>query len=222
MHQALAILSAYSVWRHLALKSLLPRLYVYIFAIMFLSILLLECSVVIYRNVSLVRGCTRVFLTNVNDVIKIKMELPRSLHVDAGEYICLCISGIRSSSFSFLQSHSLMVTFWSEEKQHSLDLFVEPRGGLISELLRRSKLDDNGRSLYVAFFSGPHGTSASVGDYETILMITDGSGIFAHSAYLKKLIYGYNSCKTRTRRIHVVWQLQTFGKHPSDRIVEEI
>jgi hypothetical protein len=222
VHQALAVLSAYSVWRHLALKPLLPRLYVYIFALTFLSILLLECSAVIYRNVSLVRGCTRVFLTNVNDVVKIRMELPRPLHVDAGEYICLCIPGIRFSSFSFLQSHPIMVTSWSEEKQHSLDLFVEPRGGLTRELLRRSKPGENGRSPCVAFFSGPHGTSAPVGDYETILMITDGSGIFAHSAYLKKLIYGYNSCKTRTRRIHLVWQLQTFGKHSSDRIVEEI
>jgi NAD(P)H-flavin reductase len=115
-----------------------------------------------------------------------------------------------------------MVTSWSEEKQLSLDLFIEPRGGFTSELLRRSKPSNNGRSSYVALFSGPHGTSAPVGDYETILMVADGSGIFAHSAYLKKLIYGYNSCKTRTRRIHLVWQLQTFGKLHPGRIVEEI
>jgi NAD(P)H-flavin reductase len=128
------------------------------------------------------------------------MTLSRPLQVDAGKYICLWIPGV--SFRSFLQSHPFMVTSWSEEEQHSLDLFVEPRGGLTSELLRRSKPDGNGRSLYVALFSGPHGTSAPVGDYETILMIADGFGIVAQLPYLKKLIYGYNACKTRTRRIH--------------------
>jgi hypothetical protein len=29
-----------------------------------------------------------------------------------------------------IQSHFFMVTSWSEEKQHSLDLFIEPHGVL--------------------------------------------------------------------------------------------
>lgn len=114
-----------------------------------------------------------------------------------------------------------MVTSWSEEKQHCLNLLIEPRGGFTSELLRRSKADGDSYPSYIALFSGPYRTSAPVGDYETIVMVADGSGIAAHLPYFKKLIYGYNSCKTRTRRIHLVWQLQTFGKLYSDRIVKE-
>lgn len=70
-----------------------------------------------------------------------------------------------------------MVTSWLEEKQHSLDLFMEPHGVLASELLRRSKPDHNGISSSVALFSGPHGTSAPVGNYGTLLMIADGFSI---------------------------------------------
>jgi NAD(P)H-flavin reductase len=142
-------------------------------------------------------------------VVKINIKPPRPLKVDAGKYIYL---RIRISSFSILQSHPFMVTSWSEEEQHSLSLFIESHGGLTNELLRRSKADGDGHSSYFALFSGPHGISAPVGDYETILMIAEGSGIATHLPYLKKLIYGYNSCKTRTRRIRVVWQLQTSGK----------
>jgi NAD(P)H-flavin reductase len=55
---------------------------------------------------------------------------------------------------------------------------------------RRSKPDHNDISSSVALFSGPHGTSAPVGNYETILMIADGFSIVTQLPYLKHLIYG--------------------------------
>ncbi len=215
-HQALAALSAFAIWRHLALKPLLPRLYVYIFAVTFLSTLLLQCGFVIYRNGAIGCGYARASITHVNDTVMIRLTLSRPLKVKAGQYICLWIP--RISFWSFLQSHPFVVTSWSEGKQSSLDLFIEPRGGLTRELLRHSKTDSDGSSSCLALFSGPHGISTPVGDYETVLMIASGFGIAAHLPYLKQLIYGYNACKTRTRRVHLVWQMQTLGKLQLDQI----
>ncbi|OBS20597.1 hypothetical protein FPOA_06950 [Fusarium poae] len=42
-------------------------------------------------------------------------------------------------------------------------------------------------------------------------MIASGFGIAAQLPYLKKLMHGYNSCKARTRRVHLVWKLQSLS-----------
>src|SRR5947199_5154400 len=100
MHQAMAILSAYSIWCHLPLTPPLSRYYIYIFAATFLLILLLQCGFIIYRNILLVHGCTRVSITNIeNIIIKIKLYLRRPLRVDIRKYIYLYISKISFSLF---------------------------------------------------------------------------------------------------------------------------
>lgn len=92
---------------------------------------------------------------------------------------------------------------------------MEPRRGITRRLLYYSKeAEKAGGSISpcLVLFTGPHGTSTSVGKYETVLMIASGLGIAAQLPYLKKLIYGYNTCRTQTRRVHLVWQLETIGK----------
>ena len=43
-------------------------------------------------------------------------------------------------------------------------------------------------------------------------MVATGIGIAAQLPYLKELIKGFNNCETRTRRIHLVWQLDLVGR----------
>jgi NAD(P)H-flavin reductase len=154
-------------------------------------------------------GCSQAYISHVNDIIKIRLSLSRPLRIEAGQYIGLWIPAV--SFWSFLQTHPFTVTSWSEGEQNSLDLFIEPRGGLTQRLLYHSKTHYGGPPC-LALFSGPHGISAPVSDYETVLMISSGFGIAAQLPYLTQLIYGYNACKTRTRRVHLVWQLETIGK----------
>jgi Ferric reductase NAD binding domain len=58
-----------------------------------------------------------------------------------------------------------------------------------------------------ALFSGLHGISALVGEYENVLMIASGFGVAAYLPYLKRLIHGYNARRVHARQIHLVWQL---------------
>jgi predicted ferric reductase len=211
-HQALAVLSAYSIWRHLASNPLLPRLYIYVFAVTFLATFLLQYSLIAWRNRAVGRSCPRASISHVNDIAKIRLSLSRPLEVKAGQHIELWIP---LDFWSFWQCHPFVVTSWSEGAQSTLDLFIEPRRGFTQKLLQYSKSNQSPR---LALFSGPHGTSAPVGDYETVLMVASGFGIAAQLPYLRQLIHGYNSCKTRTRRIHLVWQVETLGKLERDRI----
>ncbi|KAH9203059.1 hypothetical protein DL95DRAFT_508823 [Leptodontidium sp. 2 PMI_412] len=44
---------------------------------------------------------------------------------------------------------------------------------------------------------------------QTVLIVATSFGIAALLSYLRELIHGYQTCKTRTRRVHLVWQLQS-------------
>jgi len=67
---------------------------------------------------------------------------------------------------------------WLEGEQNSLDLFIEPCGGLTQRLLYYSKTYYGGPPC-LALFSGLYGISALVGDYKTVLIILSGFGIAA-------------------------------------------
>ncbi|KAJ9607461.1 hypothetical protein H2204_015700, partial [Knufia peltigerae] len=134
----------------------------------------------------------------------LQVRLTSPVQVKPGQYICLWIPW-----FGLLQSHPFMITSWSDESLESLDIFVEPRDGLTRKLLRYSDSSRGSGTLYKALFSGPHGTTVPAGTYETVLMMADGFGVVSHLSYLKQLIHGYNACKIRARRIHLVWQLET-------------
>jgi predicted ferric reductase len=225
MHQVLTVVSAYAIWQHLPSKSPFPRTYIYIAAGVFLATLIWQCGMVIYRSRTRRHGYCRAFITtNTEDeqvggkeeVVKIRLSLTRPLTVKAGQYINLWIPSV--SFWSFTQSHPFVVTSWAEGNQEDLELFIEPRRGLTRELLRRGKYDTEINRSRLALFSGPHGISTPVCTYESVIMVATGFGIAAHLPYLKELIHGYNTCKARTRRVHLVWQLQSIGNTKADSI----
>jgi hypothetical protein len=61
-------------------------------------------------------------------------------------------------------------------------------------------------------FSGPHGASVPMDDYESILMVASGFGIAALGPYLKQLIHNSHARKVQARRVHVIWQIQDIGQ----------
>ena len=183
-HQALAVLSAYSIWRHLPSDSLFPRMYIYISAGLFVSTSIVQCISVLWRNGNFRHGRARALVTHAEGSIKIKITLARPLKVEAGQYINLWIPSLSFSSF--LQSHPFVVISWSHEEQNQLNLFVEPRRGLTRELLYHAQAGERGvifGSRWV-LFSGPHGISAPVGEYESILLVATGFGMAALLLYL--------------------------------------
>lgn len=216
LHLVLAGLSAYSICRHLVLTPLVwkppvPQLYAYIFTIMFVLTFSIHVGFLLYRNWKMGSEFSRAYITHAYDTVSIRLKLSRPVKVKAGQYILLWIPIGSVSYSSLVQIHPFTVTSWSEGEQDYLDLFIEPRKGFTKKLLTYSKLHHGG-GCCPALFSGPHGISAPIGDYESVVLIASGFGIAAQLPHLKQLIYGYNACKTRTRRVHLVWQLGTIGK----------
>ncbi len=188
-------------------------MYIYISAALFLSTSVVQCASVLWRSGTFRHGRARALISHAYGTVKISINLSRPLKVKAGQYINLWIPSV--SFWSSVQSHPFVVTSWAHEKQDRLDLFVEPRKGLTRELLYRAETDENGGATgsRLVLFSGPHGISAPVGEYESVLLIAAGFGMAAHLPYLKQLIHDYKARKASTLRIRVIWQVQHIGKH---------
>jgi hypothetical protein len=93
-----------------------------------------------------------------------------------------------------------------------MELLVQPRRGLSSDLLRHASVAAEISVSFLTLFTGPHGTSEDISQYESALLITSGFGVAAAIPYLKKMIYGYNTSTLQIRRLHLVWQVQSIGE----------
>lgn len=176
--------------------------------------LILQAGSVVFQN-GVRDHLSRAALTHDNGAVKVRLQLQKPLEFDPGTYINLWIPAV--SFGSFLQSHPFMVTSWAPGKQHTIDLLIEPKRGLTRDLLYQAKGDH--AANFLVLFSGPHGTSVAMDEYESILMVASGLGIATHLPYLKGLIYGYNSRRVQARRIHLVWQIRHKGRFPDAAFV---
>ncbi len=208
LHQALGILAVYGVWMHLVPRPLLPRLYNYISVGICGVNTLILCLLMLYRNGMFRRGFPRATLTSSKNSLLIQVALPFPVKVRAGQYVSLRLWSPSVGFWSFTQHHPFVVTSWSDEPQGTLDLFIEPREGLTRQLLQRSQVRSD---PCTALIGGPYGISVPAGEFAVVILVASGFGIAAHLPYLRQLIYRYNSRKVRTRRIHLVWQLETPG-----------
>lgn len=116
-----------------------------------------------------------------------------------------------------------MIVSWTEGTAPTLYLLVEPKHGFTQKLLSAADehqyerdqdfntISISQKDFHLAWFSGPHGSGALVGEYGSVLMLATGVGIAAQLPYLQELIQGLNRCEVRTRRVHLVWQLQRRG-----------
>jgi hypothetical protein len=215
-HQFLAAAIAYSTWRHRTPHTTFDWWYIYVFIAVFSVLLALQWSLILFRNLAWRGHMPRAVITRTEEAITIELKLTsRPLALDSGQYIVLYMPFISFWSFSFLQSHPFIVTSWAPSPQETLELFVQPRRGLTSRYLS-AKPGVPFRTLksgpFRALISGPHGISTPMSEYETVLMVATGFGIAAQLPHLSELIHGYNTSQTRTKRVHLVWQMPSLGK----------
>ncbi len=208
MHQATTIISLYGIWVHVPHHSSLPQIYLCVlFGVISLSTLVLA-AIVFYRNALFRDKMPRGEILNNKGAVFLRVDLSRPIQVEAGQYVSLWVFMPSTSFRSLFEYHPFMVSNWSDGPLNSLELAIEPRSGFTRHLLNRSvKRKEPCRVI----FSGPHGKSVPVGAYQVVLMVATGFGVAAQLPYLKQLLHECNTRKARSRRIHLVWQLNTVG-----------
>ncbi|KAK1973402.1 hypothetical protein LZ30DRAFT_641862, partial [Colletotrichum cereale] len=202
-HQALAALAAVGVALHLLSFASQFLLWVYIYLAVTALATLMQGCLMAFRNKAMGQTLGRAYIDHVTGTVQVSIKLSRPLKFEAGQYLLLWIPRVR-----LFECHPFVVTSWAEAEQSIVDLFIKPQRGFTSSLVRYS----HGRVVpRLALISGPHGVSVPVWDYEAVLMVATDHGISAQTPYLKKLVYGYNHCRGRTRQIHLIWQVSNLG-----------
>jgi hypothetical protein len=217
IHQMLAFLIALSTLRHCWSSSILARSIMYTIFGVFLTVIIAQTVLTLYRNKALGFGLSRAVIVRDGDLIKVRLKLSRRVRVKAGQYIQLCIPSV--SFWSFAQSHPFVVVSWREEAQDELDLLIQPRAGWTQDLFFQGDgakpgehdLQVHGMKSRVALFGGPYGCSVPIKNYSTILMFAYGFGVAAMIPYLKQVIHGNNTCKNYTQRVHLVWEAKDWS-----------
>ncbi|KXH48215.1 FAD-binding domain-containing protein [Colletotrichum salicis] len=214
-HQALSCLAAVGLAFHLRLMTGRSWLWLYVYLAVVALISFSQVSLMAFRNKRMGRTFGRAYINHDAGAVRVSIQLSRPLAFEAGQYLLLWMPRVR-----LLESHPFVVTSWAEAEQDIVDLFIEPRRGFTSSLVRYSHEHAVPR---LAFLSGPHGVSVPVWDYEAVLMVATGHGIAAQAPYLKKLVYGYNHCRGRTRQIHLIWQVANLDiVHAAESILNPI
>ncbi|KAL4926645.1 ferric reductase family protein [Aspergillus undulatus] len=217
-HQVLAGLFVYGTWQHISQNQSI-RAYVLIALGTFGVNLIVQLITLLYRNGLFTgRGAPRAIVSfSVREarmaasvVAHIRLILPRPVKVEAGQYINLWMPSV--SLWSWTQTHPLTVTSWSKCTQDTMELLVQPLYGLTATLLRYAPAAVQSSVSFLALFTGPHGTSEDVSQYGSIIVIASRYGIAAAIPYLKKMIYGYNTCTSQVRRLHLVWQVESIDE----------
>ena len=232
VHQSLAIITLFSVWQHLRFAPTFPRLTPVVAAAVLVAMVALQSAYLLYQNKAMGAGLSRAYIFRQGDAVKVRLRLSRQIRVKAGQHIGLWIPAV--SLWAPLQSHPFVVASWSASRRKDLDIVIEPRKGwtraladlgrvnekLMDERMMRGGEVDMSRDTFsydgldshLALFTGPHGCSVPVGEFETVVMIASDFGIAAQLPYLDELVYSYNACKTRNRRVHLVWLLEKYSE----------
>ncbi|KAL3439934.1 hypothetical protein BJX65DRAFT_317238 [Aspergillus insuetus] len=217
-HQILTALFVYGIWRHIPTRSQPSKIYLLVALGIFGLTLVLQTMTLFYRNGLFAgHGFPRAVVsfsankTNeehpVITAAHIRILLPRPLKVEAGQYINLWMPSVSLSSW--MQTHPFTVVSWSRDRQDTIELLLQPRGGLSADLVGYAPAAKENSISFLALFTGPHGMVKDVSLYESVLVVTSGFGIAAAIPYLKKMICGYNTCTSQVRRLHLVWEVKS-------------
>jgi predicted ferric reductase len=201
----------------------LPRLALYLCLGLFGLAALADGWLLVRRSIAFSRradgrrlGVIELFKHHDDDKLPVQLtlRLKDRLKVQAGQYINMWIPSL--GLFSGIQSHPFVVTSWTGKRQGHLQFLIQPRGSWTQRLnSRATKESGQDGGLSRVFFTGPHGISPPVDDYEYIFMVASGYGIVAHLPLLERLIQGTRAQEVRARRIRLVWEFADVGRWSS-------
>lgn len=121
------------MWKHTASGWKLPGLYVYIASAIFVSTFVLQALILLYRNITFRNGHARALISKQRGTVRMSIDVPRPLNVQAGQYVNVWMPSI--SFWSFLQSHPFTIASWDTRGNNTtLDLMIVPRRGFTREL----------------------------------------------------------------------------------------
>ncbi|KAL2350895.1 ferric reductase like transmembrane component-domain-containing protein [Cryomyces antarcticus] len=219
VHIALATLAVIAVWVHL---KTLPQQSILLAVIVFWIVERLTRIYTIVRHNVGNGGTTAEIEALPGDAVRVTLKLARPWRFQPGQHIFLYIPSI-----GLWTSHPFSLA-WSEEedslnpeksialtqqdvlarRKTAMSLIVRRRTGFTEKLYKRADASPGGKFTVSALVEGPYG-SQSLDSYGTVLLFAAGVGITHQVPHVRALVAGYASSTIATRRIVLVWIIQS-------------
>lgn len=178
---------------------------------------------IFYHNVS--RKTTRATVEALaGDAVRVTLTMPRPWKFAPGQHAYLYMPTI-----GLWTSHPFTVA-WSESKEiikfddkelslHRQDMFkketptmsfiIRRRTGFTDTLWKDAVNSPDRMFSTICLAEGPYGTSHSLDSYGTCVLIAGGVGITHQVPYINHLVKGYADGMIATRRVTLVWIIQS-------------
>lgn len=175
----------------------------------------------VYRNAG--RGGTRAIIEPMaGDAIRITLKMARPWTFQAGQHMFLTLPSVglwTSHPFSvawsdteeILNSEKGLVVNRQDilaHKKTTMSVIVRRRDGFTNHLYKRAE-NNQGRLNLAAIVEGPYGGLHSLRSYGTVMIFAGGVGITHQVGYIRDLVTGFGNGTVATRRVTLVWVIQT-------------
>ncbi|KAI9167318.1 hypothetical protein HJFPF1_03444 [Paramyrothecium foliicola] len=221
IHIGLAALAIAGLWYHIKLGELAQMKYLYVVIGVWVADRTGRGLRLFYYNIGSSRTRTLVEALPGN-ACRVTMTLSRPWHYRPGQHAYLYLPGI-----SFWQSHPFSVAWvdgtpdvnsdklvsnvhdMASNQKTEVSFVIRARTGMTNTLLQKALAAPDGRLNTMGFVEGPYGVDHRLDSYGTVVLFAGGVGVTHQVPYVRDLVAGYNDSTVATRKILLVWTIQS-------------
>lgn len=157
------------------------------------------------------------------DAVRVTIRMTRPWKFRPGQHLYLYMPKV-----GLWTSHPFTIS-WSDDKQRvafddeklslhrqdiyqsdkTMSLIIRRRTGFTDKLFKKAFESPDKSFTTTAFAEGPYGKIDTLGSYGTVVLVAGGVGITHPVPYVRELVAGYANGVVATRRITLVWVIQT-------------
>ncbi|KAF8543920.1 ferric reductase like transmembrane component-domain-containing protein [Trichophaea hybrida] len=178
---------------------------------------------ILYRNVG--RKMTKATVEALpGDATRVTIRMARPWTLKPGQHLYLYMPKV-----ALWTSHPFTIT-WSEDEQHiklgdeklpmnrqdivhqtdrTMSLIIRRRTGFTNALFKKAYDSPNKTFTTTVLAEGPYGKIDTLGSYGTVVLVAGGVGITHPVPYIRELVEGYANGTVATRRVTLIWVIQT-------------
>ncbi|KAK0722876.1 ferric reductase like transmembrane component-domain-containing protein [Lasiosphaeria miniovina] len=220
-HIALAILSIIGVYYHLDIKKLPQIRYLFPVIVLWVVDRVARLIRLGYRNIG--AGGTRTLVEALpGGACRVTVTMARPWEFKPGQHAYLYMPSV-----GYWQSHPFTVA-WSDEtdaasgeklpmdrqdvlsvKKTTVSFIIRGRTGFTGALYTKASASVDGKFSTKCFVEGPYRGSHRLHSYGTVMLFAGGIGITQAVPHVRDLVAGYSNGTAATRKIVLVWIIQT-------------
>lgn len=155
------------------------------------------------------------------EALRVTLRVTRPWQFQPGQHLYLYMPTVglwTSHPFTISWCEENQAVF-DEEKVHqaenTMSLIIRRRTGFTDALYKKAIACPGPENIFTAkaLVEGPYGKIDSFGSYGTVVLVAGGIGITHPLPFVKELVAGYANGTIATRRITLVWIIQTPGQY---------